>query len=356
MSKTRKKKEKLKFTEWIGEQNNPQHSVYFITGKSHWAKEFVKGIVGEGKYKTINDSVHNEFKKMRYKPLDKDKHIVFFENHNKIKEKDLKDLLEYCQKEYKHSILIIAVKDWNEKRKINKMFREALKFKWVTMLELDYPNKEFIYSYVISQADKHELEFENKKAVEVFLQSIGKDTDKVVESMVKIKLFTNIINITIINELVEQNFDYNYDEIMYNIINVKKNNRKLIFRMFDNLVQMGRKESTIFINIRKRIELVYQAKCLKMSGVLRENDFIEYKKSVFDELGYNFSENNIWKQPEFKINSLLRLSDKASLSEILYIRNVIDSELDINNKKTYYKINRAKSIEILDRIVHRKNL
>ncbi len=352
-----KRRKKIEFTEWIAEQENVNNLVYFISGKDHWAKEFTRSVAEkfQVKHRVVNDNLYNDLKKIKYKPVGENKHVVLVDNHTGFKSKDLEDLVDYCRNPSKTSILIISVKTWKEKNKILKNIKEVIRYKNIKLIELEYPSREFIYSYIGYSTDKEGLSFDSKYTFEMFANNVGNETQKISEYLMKIKLFTDCIQKEHIEQFVDENINSTYDMLARHLVDVKKRNRKTVFKVFDNLVQSGKKESTIIINIRRRLELLYQAKLLKTQGILREKDFIEYKKRIYDKSDYKFSRVDIWKEPEYKINYWIRQSDKVSLGEIIFMLGIVDKEIDINNKKTFYKVDYKKSVEILEKIIDRRS-
>ena len=126
---------------------------------------------------------------------------------------------------------------------------------------------------------------------------------------------------------------YNYNKLYTSLIGLKT--KRVPFISYNDLIESGRKDISIMLNVKRHFTLLLQAKYLKKRGYLRNNDLIERKKAIFDKNGEEFKGYlNIWNEPNFRINQLVKAADDITLREIVWVLNKIDGNLkSIGNMK-----------------------
>lgn len=326
---------KLTFSEWTAEQTKPKYQVYLISGKHHWKKEFMNSLKELYKcdYKLVNKDIREHLKNMNYRPLKQKKHLLMFESLGRLTEKDLNEIVGYIRNPSKFGIFVLSIQDWEEKRRVTMNFRHLDKSEKVKFFQLDFPSQDFIRSYIQKISDDLKINYDNKETFNFLYRRIASSTEEIYNNIETLSSFTKEVTKEDVKEYTEDYSTYNYSKLYESLVEL--NRVKVPYISYNDLLESGRKDITIMINIKKHFELLYQAKFLKVKGYLRNRDMIEVKKGIFDKHGLKFNEyNNIWNEPKYKINQLLESSDKITLKEIIWVINKIDSNLKaIGNMK-----------------------
>lgn len=343
------------FKEWIKEQEGASFPVYFISGKDHWKKEFFAGLKStyNSGGKIVDKDLDIVLKDIRYKSLREKKKIVMYEPVSNLKVGDMVAIKEYLKRGYsKHGIFILSIKNWGEKKLVKGHFKNLDKSRVIKFFDLDFPGQVFKEHYINYYIQKEGLVFDCKGTEEFFTRRVMSDTENVVDSIVTLKQFNKEVTKDMVKEYTEDSSTYNYDKLYETIVLL--NRVKVPYIAYQDLIDSGRRPSTILINILDYMRLLYQAKYLSVKGILRPYDIIARKKKIYDKGKIKFDSPCIWDESDYKINKLLEQSLKISMQEILYIIEKLEEVVIRDDKGRVAYIPDAQAykvfLELLDRV------
>lgn len=320
-----KYKEKLEFSEWFSEIEDPKYPVYIISGGHHWTKEFMKNMKDKFNtdYRTINKDVKENTKLLNYKSLNKSKHLVMFESIDNITKKEMNELVEYIKKPSKHAIFVLSIRNWKEKREVLSQFRYLGNSKTIKYFELDFPSYRFMEAYIRHKSKEYGLKYASPDVFGYLFRRLHQSPENVVDNIHSLSVIGGAVTKEMVNEYTEDYSTYTYSKL-YSALS-KLNRKKVPYIAYNDLIDSGRKETTIMNNMRKHYDYLLQAKYLKLSGILRNNDIIDVKKHLYEKGDIKFNEDtDIFKLHEFRINYYLKESDSITLKEIINILQIID--------------------------------
>lgn len=325
-------KKRLNYFDWVDEMDKPNYLVYIISGDGYWAKEFMTGLDKGYKtgYSIINSDISQNLKKARHRSLNRGKNLILFEPIMSISKKDLISLVEYMRSPSKNALFVVSLNDFKDKRKVLSQFKYLNKSKVIRYFNLDYPNQKFLNDYIKDLIDVYGIKFDcvgtRDFLVRRLIGSVGTD---IRNEIMCLKELGVIIDKEIVKEFIEDNSSYTYDRLYETIC--KLDRKKIPYITYNDLLDAGKKDITIMYNVKKHLELLLQAKYLRMSGILIDNDVISKGKEINDKIGGLIlnKENNIWDLNNYKINKLMRLSRDMSLKDILNCINIIDINVSI---------------------------
>lgn len=322
---------KLEFEEWIEEVKSPSKRVYIITGASNWKREFLNHL--RKYYNCDYQLVHENFdrieKSLKYRNIRYKKNLVLYEPLKNMNMKDLNNLVEYARNPSEFSIVIIGVNDWKVKKALLGRFRNLQNSKYIKLFDLDYPSRKFLTAYSRYHIDIAKLKFENNNVKRRFIDKIVEGPEEIKDNIEMMVNFEKVITIDMVNDLIEDYNNATYQKLFNTVTEL--NRKKVPFQTYIDLIDSDKKEITIMINLRKYVNLLYQAKYLKVKGILMNNDIIERKKRIYDAGDLKFPEPNIWDEPEYKINMLLKQCDMLSIKEIVNMQYILDSNINYTN-------------------------
>jgi len=339
---------KFTFEEWINEVKSPSKQVYIITGDSNWKREFLNSLrkYYDCDYELIHENFDKIERKLKYKNIRFKKNLVLYEPLKKMSMKDLSTLIEYAKNPSKHSVVIIGINDWKIKTTILSKFKNLKNSKSIALFDLDYPSKKFLIPYSKYLIDEMKLKFESSSVKRRLIDKIVENPKELKENLEMLESFNKVITLDMVNDLIEDYNNATYQKLFNTVIEL--NRKKIPFQTYVDLINADKKDITIMINLRKYVNLLYQAKYLKLKGILMNDDIIERKKRIYDAGDFKFKEPNIWDESEYKINILLKQSDAVSLKEITYMIFIMDGNIifkDLEEKKDGEKDNKPRVFE-----------
>lgn len=324
--KSYKEKERSKFEQWLAEVSNPVYPVYIIYGNYFWKKEIIDRMsraVGK-RPEMVNENIKTHLDKMRYRSLKKKKHFVLFESKgNKLKAKDLEILKEYFTSPSENGILIISLKDRADRAyflKNFRMIRRSSKIKFMEMNVSDY----FKELYVRMRIDELGLEFENEKVKKDCIKNLILNMSELEDNLSTLQsLEMSILTKEVIKESIEEYSETDFDKLIDSLVKV---NRKTVpYKLLEEMLSEGISPLAILKTIRKHFIYIYQAKYLKLRGIMRTDDIEVERKKVYENEGIIFKDPDIWDLPKRKRDKYLDDCEAISLKEIIYVLNIIDN-------------------------------
>jgi DNA polymerase III delta subunit len=321
-----KENEKNKFDNWIAEIKEMKHSIYIISGENFWKKETLDRMsksVGK-RPDSINENLKIFTDKMRYKSLSRKKHFVVFENKNKkLKEEDLTTLKQYFSDPSDDGILVISLKDWEDKKYFMNNFKMIKRSSKIKFFEFDYTSDYFKELFIRDKLKDFDFSFESEKVKNDLIRNLLLNMDELEDNFMTLEsLESPIITKEEIKFSIEEYSDNNLTK-MYDSL-TKVNRKKVPFEVLNELLSDGRTPITILKGIRTHFIYLYQAKYLKLRGILRSNDIEEEKIKLYKDEKLIFKTPDIWQLTKRRRNNFLDDCEELSLKEIIQVLNLID--------------------------------
>ena len=316
------------YEDWVREKNNPSYLVYIITGETIWKNDFMLGIKNHLgiDYTMIHKDVGDIIKKLKYRPLDRKKHVILFEPIGGISNSDFNSIEEYIKNPSKHALFVISITNYGDKKKILNKFKYIEKSKTVKFFDLDFPRSSFVRAYINDLIDNFKIQFKSKSDKDFLIRRLLPSPSDIKNELLTLKELGVVVDKETVKIYIEDKSSYNYERL-YEVLS-KLDRVKVPYITYSDLLEDGKKDITIMYNYRKFLELLLQAKYLRMEGILIDDDIISEGEKVFNEIGYNINnEISIWNESKYRINKLMRMSREVSLKDILKCMNIIDKNL-----------------------------
>lgn len=322
-----KEQEEEKYYEWVNDSEEIKYPIYVISGEPFWKKETIDRMsksIGK-RPEHVNENLKKYTDKMRYKSLASKKHFVLFENkNNRLRDSDYSTLRAYISEPSENGVLVISLKDWEEKRNFLNSFKMLRRSTKVKYFEMDFTSDHFKSLYVRECLQRYEYVIENEKVRNDLIRNLIMNMGELEDNLLTLQsLDTPIISKDDIKQSIEDYTDNNISK-MYDSL-AKVNRKKVPYEILNDLLSEGRQPLTILRGIRTHFNLLYQAKYLKIRGILRANDLEERKKEIYLSEGIIFTKPDIWEISKRRRNRLLDDCEELSIREIIYVLNLIET-------------------------------
>lgn len=320
--------EKNKFEKWEEDIDAPKFPVYVMSGDEYWKKEMIDRMSASlGMFPTkVGEKLKVHTDKMRYRSIRRKMRFVLFESKNEIlRKEDMDTLTEYFSDPSQNGILIVSLKDRAEKNFFLRNFKMIKKSSKIKYYEMDFVSDYFKKLHVMKKLDDYTYKFESEKLRETTIKNLILRMDELVDNLEMLNaLNAPIIGKDDVKSSIEEYSDNNMMKFYESLALL--NRKKVPFVILNELLDDGVKPLSIMRGIRRHFQLLYQAKYLKLNGLLRANDVEEIKKDMYLDAGIIFKGNvNIWEISKGRRNRYLEECDKIMLKDILHVMALIDS-------------------------------
>lgn len=321
-----KEREEEKYLSWVNDTKELNFPIYIISGDPFWKKETIDRMsesVGK-RPEHVTDHLKKHFDKMRYKSLAGKKHFILFENkNNKLKEEDVKLLRYYLSDPSENGILLISLKDWEEKRYFLNSFKMIKRSAKVKYFDMDYTSDYFNSLYIKERFLEHQFSFESEKIRKKLIDNLVMNMSEFEDNLLTLEsLETPVFSKEDIENSIEDYTDNNISKF-YSAL-TKVNRKRVPFEILHDILGEGRAPLLVLKGIRNHFIYLYQAKYLMNRGILRMNDIEEEKKKIYISEGIIFSKPDIWELSRRRRNRFLEDSESLSIREIIYVLNLIE--------------------------------
>lgn len=326
------------------ELSDLKYPIYIISGTPYWKKyilDEISNTIGR-RPENVNENIKPHLEKMRYKSLKKKKHFVLFESKGKkLKDVDFKTLREYFSDPSPNGVLVIQLTDWNEKRFYLNAFRMLRKSNRIKLIEMDYTSETFRTIHIMRKMESLDILFESDKLKTKAIKNLGLNLEELDDNIMTLESFEgkeiseNDYNISI-EKYSDNTIQRFYDSLTF--VNRKKVPYEIAKELFDD----GKSANWVLRGIQKHFTNLYQAKFLRVKGILRPRDIEEEKFKIYEESGINFPSPNIWDISKKKRNKYLEDCEEITIKEIVRVLMLIEdayvvNRADKNGEITYSK-------------------
>lgn len=315
----------MDYQDWVEEKNNPSYGMYIIAGETVWKNEFMGGLknfLGYD-YVLIHKDLGTYAKKLRYKPLGRKKHLVLYEPIGEISSSDFKGIEEYLKSPSKHAIVVISITNFLDKKKFLNRFRFIEKSKAIKFFDLSFPRFSFVKDYILDIIDEYNIRFKSKADRDFLIRRLIHNPSDIRNELLTLKELGNIVDRETVKNYIEDKSSYTYERF-YEVLS-KLDRVRVPYITYNDLIEEGKSAVTILYNYRKYLEFLFQAKYLRMKGILLDDDIISEGEKVFNEIGLVINkETNIWNESRYRINKLMKMAKEVSLKDIINCMNIID--------------------------------
>lgn len=322
-----KEREQKAFDEWEDAIDNPVFPVYILSGEEYWKKEIVDRMSETlGKYPDkIGDKLRVQTDKMRYRSIRRKKHFVLFESKSEvISAADLETLDMYLNEPSDNGVLIISLKDRAEKRFFLRKFSMIKKSQKIKFFDMDYVSDYFKKLHVHKLLESYSYSFESEKLRETTIKNLILRMSALVDNLEMLEaLNAPVIGKDDVKSCIEE---YSDNNIMKFYESLSLLNRKRVpYNIMYELLDDGMKPASLMNGIRRHFTLLYQAKYLKLRGILRQDDLEDVKKEIYLKKSVIFKGKvDIWEISKSRRNRYLEECDKISLRDIVNVLLIID--------------------------------
>lgn len=318
------------YEQYIERLNNPKKSIYIVQGQPYWRKFITDSLnTGLGKKPTFIDSNLKLFmSKLRYRTLGRNKHFYhFIYTGDSMSSADFEAFRDYLKKPSKHGVLIVEVADWKAQRTFNRYFDFLKNTPEIEIINSNFYRPSFKEMHVRSLLDNRSIQFENTKIKAIALKNLQQNFDDLLENISTLDLIKDEDNVVSTNDYyqsIEQYGDLTRTK-MYDSLS-KVNRKKVPYEVVHELLENGDSPSYILRGIQKHFTLLYQAKYLKMRGILRKDDIESEKMFLYTNGPVKFPEDtNIWELKQPLRNRLLDDCEEFTLNELIQSLLIIEN-------------------------------
>lgn len=322
--------ERTKFNSWLAELNDIKYPIYIISGDHFWKKETIDKMsktLGR-RPESINENLKLYTDKMRYKSLSRKKHFILFESKNKkLKEDDFITMKQYFSEPSEDGVLVISLRDWEDKKyflSAFKMIRKSTKIKYI---EMDYMSDYFKELFLREKLKLYNFTIENEKVKTDLIKNLILKMSELEDNLMTLEsLESPIITKEDIKSVIEEYSDSNLTKLYDSL--TKVNRKKVPFEVVNDLLSDGRPAINILKGIRNHFIYLYQAKYLKIRGILRVNDIEEEKIKIYKSEKILFKKPDLWELTKSRRNRYLEDCEEITLKEILQVLHLVDNHFN----------------------------
>lgn len=316
---------RTKFKEFLQHAQGLSKPCYLLFGEPFLCVEFLKiARKNDAEYIEVNKGLREQLHRLSFRSLLAPKKILVYSG--RYGKDDLEALDQYFKKPSKYAVLILNFNDDFRKYR-------SIRSKTPVHIHVSRPPRFWLHDYVSYLTAENGLRWA-PGALDLFVFRLGTEYNKLHSFLTEFQEDTedgSEITKELVKELVED-FSQSTDREFYASLVTKKhyNNRRKNFSL-DPLEDLLNSKSPQYVlkGLDNFINHLYQAKYLKMKGILRTNSFISERKPAYDRGDIKFPDNNFFDLYENYQRKLLDLCDQITLREILQMRLEIQR---INNK------------------------
>ena len=325
--KNYKEDETEKFSSWLSEQSDPKFGVYIISGDQFWKNELIDGlsaslgrrpdIVGE------NLKVHTD--RMRYRSIKRKKHFILFESkHDRLRSDDLETLSLYFNEPSENGILVISLKDRDDKKYFLNSFRMIRSSRKIKFFEMDYVSMLFKTLTIYRKLEEYPFKFENEKLKKAAIKNLAMNMGALLDNLDTLaSLESPVIGKDELKLAIEDYTDSSTRRLHESLSLL--NRKKVPYEVLEELLSEEVSPNLIMFGIKRHFTLLYQAKVLKMRGILRTDDNEDLKKDLYLNEGLIFSGKvDIWEIPKFLRDRYLDECEGITSKDIIWVLQKID--------------------------------
>lgn len=319
--------EKEKFDLWISEQDNPTYGVYIISGDQFWKNELVDGLARSLKRRPeiVGEDLKKYTDKMRYRSITRKRHFILFESKNeRLRSDDMDTLVSYFNEPSENGVLVVSLKDKDDKRYFLNTFKMIRKSRKIKFFEMDFVSAKFKSLMVYRKLSEYSFRFENEKLKKKAIKNLSMRMGSLVDNLDTLAaLEMPVIGKDEFKLAVEEYGDAS-SRRLYESLSLL-NRKKVPYEVLNEMVEDGMNPNLIMFGIRKHFVLLYQAKMLKMRGILRANDNEDVKKDLYLSEGITFKGRfDIWEIPKFVRDRYLEECEGIPLQDIIWVLSKIE--------------------------------
>lgn len=357
-----KVRENKKYEEFINELEEVKYPIYLISGSPYW-KKFIIDKMSKSlgrRPDNVDENLKPHLDKMRYKSLNKKKHFILFQSKSKrLKESDFKILREYFAEPSENGVLVIQLKDWNDKKLFLNSFRMIRKSARIKMIELDYTSDTFKSFHIKNMMEGTNIKFENDKLKNKVIRNLSLNLEELEDNIMTLESFEgaeiteNDYN-TSIEKYSDNTMDKFYDSLTF------ANRKKVPYEILRELLDDGRQPNAILKGIYNHFTYLYQAKYLRVNGILRPHDIEDEKIKIYELNDIQFKSPNIWDISKKKRTKYLEDCEDITIKEIVKVLMLIEecyvvNRVDRNGSISYTKYtNKERLIKLVISIMNRR--
>jgi hypothetical protein len=319
------KMKKLEFNQFIAYANSADSLGYVVYGHDFIFKFFLDLVKASENFEIIDLSVNlpEQLKRLRYKSLLATKKLAYYSGKM---DKEIVDLFnQYIDRASPYVMLVIH---YDEKPRLLKSFAKGLR-----IIDMKYPGYKWVSEYVKYLGFKYNTEWQ-KGALKFFLSRVGREYQKINNYLLRLVEGGNLITRDDVLDVVDDDSLSSMSAFYATlVINVQK---KKPYQVYQDFVDGGVKPQSIWYGFRKYMDMLYQAKLLRMYGVLMHGSIIEMRLPAVSKLPFELGDDSILQQPAYYIEQMLEVADKVTLRRILLVQLYIKRSFRTTKKGKQY--------------------
>lgn len=304
--------------------------VYIVMGKPYWKRfviEHIKAGIGKSP-EIINNNLKLYTQKLRYKTLGKRKHFYhYIYTGESLSTPDFEALRDYLNSPSKYGILLLEIDDWKSQKTFERYFSYLKDSKSVSYINTNYYKHSFKDIHIRSLLMDSSIDFETGKLKNIAIKNLMQNYDELNDNILTldaIKDEDDIVSKSDYYQSIEQYSDATKNKLFDSL--AKVNRKKIPYEVVKELLEDGENPSTILYGIQRHLTYLYQAKYLKLNGIIRRNDIESEKKVLYDKGPLKFPEDiDIWELSQSKRNSYLDDCEEVSLRELIQSLLIVDN-------------------------------
>ena len=273
---------------------------------------------------TNKNFIKQEVLNLRYFQLLSAKSKCLVIREDIISKKSLEFILSEITNFNYDNTLVLVNKDYKTKAKFRKM-NALINNDKVCWLDFDFPSRQFISQFIEMYLHENNRRIDCKSTLKVLTSRLSDKYDEYYSNLNNlIDISENVITKEMVLEAVEDYSNYSFRIFFESLVML---NRKTVpIKSLDDLLN-ERTPISVLNNLATFFEYLYQAKYLKIRGVLMKGDFIDRQREYFYirkdlKLPKNKS---IFRQSKSRINFYLGLVDFITVDEIVKITTMINA-------------------------------
>lgn len=271
-----------------------------------------------------------------------------------LNKKNLEYVLDNFLKFKYENILVLTNTDFKLKKNLSKI-KVVNNHEKICYIDLSYPTRKFVYQLIEIYLYSRDRKLENSELSRILVNRLADSYDNYPANLdYLVDISEDIITKEMVMEAVTDYSNYSLDSFYSSLIKLDK--KQVPFKSLADLLD-NREPISVMYGLENFIQYIYQAKYLKVRGVLMNNDFIDKQKDYFGgrEDLYLPKKTSIFRQSNKKVNFYLELSDSLTLEEIIYIQGIISSTWRSGKAGNKY-VEKQDLYSLVMKILDRRNL
>lgn len=301
--------EKLKFDKFLELAGDSNSIGYVVYGQDFIYKLFLDIAKASDNYEVVDlsNNLKEQLKRLRYRSLLAPRKLAFYTG--KV-DKDVVELFNrYVETAVPHVLIIIHYED---KPRLLRSFAKGIK-----IVDMRYPGYNWVSDYTKHLTLKYKAEW-TKGIMRFFLARVGREYQKINNYIQLLVEGGNIITKDDVLDVVED--DSLSSSFKFYSMLVQNSKVKKPYQAYQDFVDSGIKPQNLWYGFREYMRLLYQAKMLRMYGIVMPGSIIEIRKPALEKLPFELGDDHILLKPAYYVEQMLEVADSVTLRRILQVQ------------------------------------